>query len=781
MSGGIVAHFNPSRIPDYLKQRIQWIVWGKRTKQYKDELREDGKLCRIPFEPRTGEVAKHNDPSTWGTFDDAILAYQSAWYNGIGFMLAENDGLVGIILNQCFIAGTKTLLPEAEQILAHFDTTFAEISLSGDAVQLYCFGLAFQCGKSEAAPWLELYGKDITGQRTNRYFCVTGNQISKTLDITDCQASLAWLHETFKAPATSTRISSVPPTTIPNNKASCLEISSVPTSTISNDRASRLEISSVPTSTISNDRASRLEKYVFKAFDEEVLKVQQATKPNAQLFKSASALNEFCNSAWAAPFITKEEVETALLNATTLPYKEAQRIIANAFKTATGTREEPTSTVFEKSTSQQPYNLNSSQPDINWQTKLARQKIENNISSSLQNIALVLEHDKQWLGILGYNEFTRKTVKLKHPPYRLSELGEWQDTDDINTAIWLEAHYGLKPSTQKVSDVIKLIAQHHKFHPVREYLTSLKWDGKSRVNNWLSVYLGVLDTKYARLVGKTWLISAIARIMTPGCKVDNVLILEGEQGSYKSTALRLLCQNDAWFNDTPFDLGSKDAFMALTGKWIIELAELDSFNKADSARAKAFFSSAIDTYREPYGRNTVSVPRQCVFAGSVNKETYLKDETGNRRYLPVECTNIDLVGIKADRDQLWAEAYQMYKNGEHWWTNANDPTLKKQQEARFEADVWEDIIVKYLEGIPPLPSEAMNTDNPDKKPPRRLPKDEVTMTQLLQEALQISVDKQDRRAQTRVGNILKKLGWKREQRRIQGGREYIYTRRRGEK
>jgi putative DNA primase/helicase len=169
-------------------------------------------------------------------------------------------------------------------------------------------------------------------------------------------------------------------------------------------------------------------------------------------------------------------------------------------------------------------------------------------------------------------------------------LGEWQDTDDTDTAIWLEEYYDLKPSSQKVSEVIKSIARHHKFHPVRDYLSSLNWDGKSRVDNWLSVYLGVLDTEYARLVGKTWLISAIARIMTPGCQVDNVLILEGEQGIFKSTALRLLCQDDAWFNDTPFDLGSKDAFMALTGKWIIELAELDSFNKADSARAKAFLT-----------------------------------------------------------------------------------------------------------------------------------------------------------------------------------------------
>jgi len=405
MSGNIVAHFNPNGIPEYLKQRPQWIVWGKRTRQYKDELLKDGKLNRIPFEPRTGEVAKSNDPNSWGTISDAILAYQSAWYNGIGFMFAENDGLVGITLNHCFLVGTKTLIPEAKQIIARFDATFAEISPSGDGsgdgLHIYCFGLASHCGKSEYAPWLELYGKDITGHRSNRYFCVTGNRFSKTREITDCQASLSWLHQTFKVPATPAITSPIPATTISNDSSSCLKkdvfkaipatpaitssvpaatisnnsssrlkkdvfkavpatpaiTSPIPATTISNDSSSRLEkddfkaipatraiTSSVPATTISNDSSSRLEKDVFKAFDEEVLKAQLASEDsqNAQRFKSAS-------SSWAAP-VTTGEVETALLNdqpfnsASALNelcnHREAQRTIASGFN-GTGTRAEP--------------------------------------------------------------------------------------------------------------------------------------------------------------------------------------------------------------------------------------------------------------------------------------------------------------------------------------------------------------------------------------------------------------------------------------------------------
>jgi len=374
MSGNIVAHFNPNGIPEYLKQRPQWIVWGKRTRQYKDELLKDGKLNRIPFEPRTGEVAKSNDPNSWGTISDAILAYQSAWYNGIGFMFAENDGLVGITLNHCFLVGTKTLIPEAKQIIARFDATFAEISPSGDGsgdgLHIYCFGLASHCGKSEYAPWLELYGKDITGHRSNRYFCVTGNRFSKTREITDCQASLSWLHQTFKVPATPAITSPIPATTISNDSSSCLKkdvfkaipatpaiTSSVPAATISNNSSSRLKkdvfkavpatpaiTSPIPATTISNDSSSRLEKDDFKAFDDDVLKAQLASEDsqNAQRFKSAS-------SSWAAP-VTTGEVETALLNdqpfnsASALNelcnHREAQRTIASGFN-GTGTRAEP--------------------------------------------------------------------------------------------------------------------------------------------------------------------------------------------------------------------------------------------------------------------------------------------------------------------------------------------------------------------------------------------------------------------------------------------------------
>ncbi|KHD08552.1 hypothetical protein PN36_32355 [Candidatus Thiomargarita nelsonii] len=294
--------FNPNGIPDYLKARPQWVVWGKRSAQGSDALQKDGRLNKIPFNSRTGKAASSNKPNTWGTFQDAVIAYQTGWYNGVGYMFAEGDGLVGIDLDHCLDA-TGTPNPQTQDILSHFENTFIEISPSGDGLHIYCFGLALHCGKGQQNKWIEIYGKDVHGKRSNRYFCVTGNQFSKSLEIMDAQAALAWLHNSFKT-------QTAPPTN-PKTKHSTTD--------------------------------SHLEKYVRTAFEDEISKVRNAIdgSRNDQLFKSAAALKELCNSDWASSYISTYEIEAALLTATNLPEKEARSTIASAFKSATGAREKP--------------------------------------------------------------------------------------------------------------------------------------------------------------------------------------------------------------------------------------------------------------------------------------------------------------------------------------------------------------------------------------------------------------------------------------------------------
>jgi predicted P-loop ATPase len=193
------------------------------------------------------------------------------------------------------------------------------------------------------------------------------------------------------------------------------------------------------------------------------------------------------------------------------------------------------------------------------------------------------------------------------------------------------------------------------------------------------------------------MISAIARVMQPGCQVDHLLVLEGDQGTRKSTALRALVGDD-WFRNSSIDLRSKDAAFTLRGCWVYEFDELDAFRGRDATRIKSFITLRVDSYRPPYGRNVVDAPRECAFVGSTNEERYLHDTTGNRRFWPVRCGAIDIPGLTAARAQLWAEAYARYASGELWYVDS--PALSAQlaavQEERREIDPWTTLIERWV-------------------------------------------------------------------------------------
>jgi predicted P-loop ATPase len=248
---------------------------------------------------------------------------------------------------------------------------------------------------------------------------------------------------------------------------------------------------------------------------------------------------------------------------------------------------------------------------------------------------------------------------------------------------WLGSHWQLTTSTTEVGDQLLRVAQRwHSYDPVTEYLTSLQWDKRPRLGattecGWLTTYCGVEDTGYARKVGARFLLSAVARALSPGCKVDTVLVLEGDQGARKSTTLGIL--GGPWFTDTPMVLGDKDSRLLAASKWIVELGELKSLLRDDEA-SKGFLSQRYDDFRPPYGRAPEQFLRRCVFAGSTNEYEYLQDPTGNRRYWAVRVTRCLTEALVADRDQLWAEAVFRYKSaelhpdqadpacdGERWW------------------------------------------------------------------------------------------------------------------
>jgi predicted P-loop ATPase len=298
-------------------------------------------------------------------------------------------------------------------------------------------------------------------------------------------------------------------------------------------------------------------------------------------------------------------------------------------------------------------------------------------------------------GVLAYNEFSSSTVTKRSPVFGC-QSSQWTDQEDRLTADWLQ-HNGIGLSVETTGQAVQAVARDRSFHPVREYLESLRWDGTPRAAGWLNLYLGVVPSDYSIAVGEKFLLSAVARIMKPGVKADCCLILEGEQGIKKSTALRTLGQ--PWFTDELADMGSKDAALQTQGVWIVEIAELDGMTRAEVSKIKSFMSRAVDRFKPPYGRHLLESPRQCVFAGSINHGAYLRDETGARRFWPVACTRILIDDLARDRDQLWAEVAVSYRHGASWWldTQALIRRAADEQSARYEESAWDGLIFDWAD------------------------------------------------------------------------------------
>jgi predicted P-loop ATPase len=345
-----------------------------------------------------------------------------------------------------------------------------------------------------------------------------------------------------------------------------------------------------------------------------------------------------------------------------------------------------------------------------------------------------------WNGVLAHDDFAGRPVLLSAPPWPTADEAKfprpWEPVDDTYAAEWLQ-HHGVGVSVKVVGQAVEAVALRNHFHPVRTYLEGLRWDGMERIPYWLSDHLGVHDSDFVRAIAVRWPIAAVARVFDPGCKADCLLILEGPQGSLKSTALRVL--SDPWFSDDMPEIGTKDASLQASGVWIIELAELDSLERADAAKVKAFMSRRTDRFRPPYGARVIERPRQCLFAGTTNKTGgYLRDETGGRRFWPVTVGDIDVAGLGLARDQLWAEAVARYRKGEPWWleTRELNGAAAEAVAERYDSDAWQDLISKHLVG-----------------------RSHTSVAEILKDVLHLEAARWDRSLQTRVGMCLRALRW----------------------
>lgn len=334
--------------------------------------------------------------------------------------------------------------------------------------------------------------------------------------------------------------------------------------------------------------------------------------------------------------------------------------------------------------------------------------------SSAYNITLIMQHDAKIGSAFQYNEFDRRRYVNRSMPWRLIDSPEpMRDVDFSGTRNYIERLYGIGASG-KIDDAMALEAERNRFHPIRDYLTALQWDGQQRIDMLLIDFFGAEDNQYTRAVIRKWMVAAVARIMQPGTKFDNLPILvDPKQGSYKSTFVKVMAK-DKWYSESFSTVEGTAAYEQLVGSWLVEVPEMSAIRKADADAAKQFFSKQKDTYRPAYGRVTEDYLRQCVFFGNTNNVECLKDPTGNRRYWPVDVRREHIRKSVVDDlpdmvDQLWAEAVHLYKNGETLYLNEEENALAESEQLNHsERDDRTGIILDYLDR--PLPADWEEKD-----------------------------------------------------------------------
>ena len=374
--------------------------------------------------------------------------------------------------------------------------------------------------------------------------------------------------------------------------------------------------------------------------------------------------------------------------------------------------------------------------------------------------------------VFGYNEFTGRVEFTRPAPWHHGRLPGFLGVGDNDLKL-LKGHlavkHGFEMPVQNIEEAVTVVAHDNRFHPVREYLYGLKWDGKPRLETWLHDYLGVEDTEYTRACSRKVLCAAVMRVMKPGIKFDHVLVLEGAQGIGKSSVCHIL--GGEWGADFPIDPHDKDTVQLMQGKWIVELAELEVTRRADMQALKAFVSRRKDEARLAYGRTVGEFPRQSIFIGSINPgadKSYLQDDE-NRRWWPVACHpkggQVNFRAFKDARNQLWAEAVNVVKTaGEHLYMETAE--LKKAAREvvgeRHAEHAWAERVATWIEEC-------------DKKPETQ--RGFLTAREVYIEAMG-GIEKQlDRRACISIATILRTLGWEAGHKRIGGHlfRGYVRT------
>ena len=338
--------------------------------------------------------------------------------------------------------------------------------------------------------------------------------------------------------------------------------------------------------------------------------------------------------------------------------------------------------------------------DLEWTQKLEKQ-FDGTYKKTLNNVILVIENHPALKGRIKLDIFAQRIQALDGLPWELKkETSIWEGEDLTALRLFLERWF--KPTKADVKDAVEMVAKRNGFHPVRDYLLSLKWDGVPRLDTMFMDYLGVEDSVYTGMITRKSLTACVKRVMEPGCKMDYMVVFIGKQGFKKSKLIQDLTGESDWFSDSLSTFHGKEAMETVRGKWLIEIPELHAFYRSELNMIKAFITRRSDDFRAAFGEYVKNNPRQCVFFGTTNDPECLRDATGGRRFWPVEVdkrprikdVDVDLPG---ERDQIWAEAVKCWRDHETLYLPPDiELQANKKQEYHRESHPMEDTIVDFI-------------------------------------------------------------------------------------
>ncbi len=731
-------------VPTAMRDLPQWLLW--RLESYAG----DKKPRKVPYyvsgRKRTGTQGSLEDRGELASFEIALTHLARGHYSGLGFAFLPGDGLVGIDIDGAIDA--DGVVSDRCQAIIDACASYTELSPSGRGVHIICHGetVTFKDNR---------IGLEVFCGR--QYFTVTGRAWPGAAPqvVPLAEKTLARLKATVKgAKAAAPRPAApAPGGDLANRLESALQA-------ISADMGhDDWVFVGMGLKAALGDAGFRLWDYWSgkgaKYPGTEVLQRKWASFKGSG-FTEATVFKMATDAGWRPPKAAKAPK----------PAKAAPSRAAAA-----------DAPVADSSPDAEPDDGGDPPPRPKpepWRKRLLRTS-EGGIKDCRENVFTFLTCHPDLQGLLGYDEFAHRVMKLKVPPWD-SEVGEWSTNDDYLLGFWLAQRERLTVRSEATLVAgVGMAAFAGRFHPVLRYLDALPaWDGTPRLGHWLAECLGAADDDYTRLVGAWFVMGMVKRVREPGCQMDYMVVLEGLQGKRKSTALRCLAVRDEWFADTPVRVGTPDAVLSIAGKWLYEIAELDSFNRAEATAVKSYVSSREDRVREPYARRFVDRKRSGVFAGTTNQSEYFKDPTGARRFWPVACDgDIDLDKLRAWREQLFAEALVRLASPDAeerrcWPTRAEeDQYLVPQQERREIMDPWYERLAMWLDCKAAYGETGLEVREVES----------FTAFELLTRCLMVPQDRIDggRQMATRVGIAMHKLAW--DKRRDPGGaRVYRYYR-----